>query len=184
MNINTKGFTLIELLISISIISILSLMLLPNYGDFNKKNTLRQASLNLGNHIELVKNKALSGVYTQGSGCTGANLDNCKADWGIAFNCADNKYTLKPYIVGSSGQDEFTNGNYYNSTSDVKEFTLPTGVTFDSATCPSKWVFGRLNGLVVYPSSNSSIKLLMDGISDTVTINLDVNTASITYESN
>ncbi len=180
MTINTKGFTLIELLISISILSIISLLLLPNYGNFNKKNTLRQAALNLGNDVELVKNKALSGVYTNGSNCPS---DNCKVDWGIKFNCSANTYTLGPYELGTSTQ--YNDSNYVSS-SDVKTISLPSKVSFDSATCPDNWVFGRLNGLVTYPSSggNNQVKLSIEGISDSVTLTLDLTSASLTYESN
>jgi len=90
-----RAFTLIELLIAISIMAILFTIGIAKYNDFNRRQILSQATLELKSNLRLIQDKALSGE--KDSSCISA-LEG----WYISFP-TDHSYK----IYGQCGDTEF-----------------------------------------------------------------------------
>ena len=72
MNVNKKGFTIIELIMVIVIISILSLVLVPNIITFNNKNKIKSCESLEKNIISAAKIYVTNNKYDLGFGCSEA----------------------------------------------------------------------------------------------------------------
>ena len=70
MNVNKKGFTIIELIMVIVIISILSLVLVPNIITFNNKNKIKSCESLEKNIISAAKIYVTNNKYDLGFGCS------------------------------------------------------------------------------------------------------------------
>ncbi len=71
MNVNKKGFTIIELIMVIVIISILSLVLVPNIITFNNKNKIKSCESLEKNIISAAKIYVTNNKYDLGFDCNG-----------------------------------------------------------------------------------------------------------------
>ena len=71
MNVNKKGFTIIELIMVIVIISILSLVLVPNIITFNNKNKIKSCESLEKNIISVAKIYVTNNKYDLGFDCSG-----------------------------------------------------------------------------------------------------------------
>lgn len=93
-----SAFTLIELLVTISIMGILFGVGIAKYNDFNRRQIVTQAVLELKSNLRLIQNKASSGEKDT----------NCilgLQGWCVAFSansyeyyslCGDQRYLIKP----------------------------------------------------------------------------------------
>ena len=70
MNWHTKGFTLIELLTAITALSLVLSISGASYSKFNRKTTLKQASLTLKTNLRSVQFRAINGQKPTNITCT------------------------------------------------------------------------------------------------------------------
>jgi len=119
---NEKGFTLIELLISISILAVITMAIIPSFGNFAFRNAVLTSAEGLKSDLELLQSKAVGGV------AVGQTL----VSWGASFGSAGSSSYSLGYISPTTGW------------SSQKVVTLPSGVL---VTCTVAQVsFERITG--------------------------------------
>ena len=88
-----RGFTLVELIVVISIIGLMSVAILANYRNAEKKYLVGQTAQKLASDIRKAQNMAMSGVDISGTNRYG---------YGIYVRQADNYYIIYADVNGNS----------------------------------------------------------------------------------
>lgn len=118
---NKKGFTIIELIMVIVIISILSLVLVPNIITFNNKNKIKSCESLEKNIISAAKIYVTNNKYDLGFGCSEAKKIKLKT----LVNSGDLSSPITNPVTGEKLKLEGTDANKvevsYNC--DTKTFT-------------------------------------------------------------
>lgn len=105
-----SGFTLLEMLVAITTIVLVMGFASVSYGKFNRKQTLKQASLTLKTYLRSIQFRAINGQKPLGVSCD--QLDG----YTITFASASYAYTASCTPVQSDAP--------------IETITLPSGVTF------------------------------------------------------
>lgn len=87
MKKNCPGFTLIEMLVVVAIIAFLVSLGISAYNQFNRRQIVTQAALDLKNNLRMAQNKAFSGEKT----CTPGALDGYE----VYFSASSYYYRAK-----------------------------------------------------------------------------------------
>lgn len=107
-----QAFTLIELLISLSIMGILFGVGIAKYNDFNRRQIVTQAALELKSNLRLIQNKASSGEKDCAKDVCGGTTEGCNNDNDSSEKSLDGWYISFPndhsYIIyGKCGNTPF-----------------------------------------------------------------------------
>lgn len=97
-----KGFTLVELLTVIAIISILSVLVLPNYRAGEKNLALQRSAQKLAQDIRRAQQMAMSAKEYQ---------DKVPAGYGIYLKQGDNYYLLYADTNPTQGNEKYDGGD-------------------------------------------------------------------------
>lgn len=112
MEKNTQsGFTLIELLVVISIMAIIGVFTLANYGSFGEDQKLKTAVLDIQSLLRLAQSNSTSGLKCQGQSVL---------DWRVVFTDTTNLDLKCRHSSGISGS--------------LKSLALTTNIEIDSIT--------------------------------------------------
>ena len=121
MNVNKKGFTIIELIMVIVIISILSLVLVPNIITFNNKNKIKSCESLEKNIISAAKIYVTNNKYDLGFDCSEAK----KISLQTLVDSGDLSSPITNPVTGEKLKLEGTDANKVEVTynCDTKTFT-------------------------------------------------------------
>lgn len=118
-----KGFTLIELMVVVSIMTLLSVSVLANYREGQKKYALAQAAQKLTSDLRKAQNMAISGTGIYGQYC----------GYGITIDASSAPYSYNLY-ADFSADCSLSDNRYSAGDTIVSTMTLPQGIKIDSTT--------------------------------------------------
>ena len=119
----SRGFSLLELLVVVSILVLVIGLSISSFNSFNRRERLKQASLNLKAAIRFAQTRAISA--DKPASCVASNASFV----GMAINFTNNSYTVQHVCSdGVAGTDE--------------SVTLPPGISFVSV--PSSFTYNAL----------------------------------------
>ena len=128
------GFTLIELLVVISIILVTFSFGIASFNQFNRRERIRQAALNLKSTLRFAQSKALSAEKPDSaSTCSPSAVPCCTTYYGVQVSFSATGYTVR---------HSCTPEGLVGPTTTV---TFPTGITF--VTIPSTFTYLTTNSL-------------------------------------
>jgi prepilin-type N-terminal cleavage/methylation domain-containing protein len=100
--LKSAGFTLIELMIVIVLITIISIMAVPNIKNYGSSQKLKNAALQLQLDIRTAQNNATSGLKC------GASEDKTALDWRVQFGPDTSLYQLLAHCIDNSSDSTYT----------------------------------------------------------------------------
>lgn len=126
-----SGFTLIELLIVLTVIGIVMIVSISSFVSYNKSSTLKQAALDVASLMKDAKSRTQSQLKP--SACTGTlsgyRIDVC----GLTGSSCSTADTYRLSMICSGG------------TSVIATKTLPSNISFSSATTSNSFLFQVLS---------------------------------------
>ncbi len=152
---NLRGFTLIELIVVFSVIAVLSTIGVASFVSYSRAQTLKQATNDFITVLNTAKSRASAQVKPS-SQCLSSRV---LQGYSVTVNISGRAYSLNIICSGV--------------TTVLSTLTLPTGVTFNSATATpptttTNIVFSVLTGGV---TGTGDVVLNAYGATKTVTIN-------------
>ena len=142
------GFTLLELLAAMVALTLVMALASASYSKFNRKETLRQASLTLKSNLRSVQFRSINGQKPINTTCT--QLD------GYTVSFTESTYSYQATCTPA------------NPDTVVTTVTLPRGITFSPV--PSSILY-KVLGLGIDTSSQISISLINTNMTATIQIN-------------
>lgn len=121
-----KAFTLLELLVVVSILTVMTGVLIPNFNNYINSQSLRQAQEAVKNDLRTAQNRAL----------TGAESDLGIAYWGIRLNNGADQYDFVKSV----------NFDCSFATDSTISDRLPGGTTIAASSSPICVFFSMANG--------------------------------------
>jgi len=153
-----KGFTLIEVIVSISVALLLTGFIISNYNNYNDIQTLRQAALTLKNDLRYAQTKASTGEKpTPTEPVPTPSPIICSQLSGYTINFTVNTYTVTALCSPQGAIGE------------VKNYTLPSGITFSPLPNPASVLFKVLSNGTNLPSNET---ITMSGFGKTYQIQI------------
>ncbi len=139
-----SGFTLIELMVVVAIMAIISGIGLASYGDFQKKQTVKQIAQSVIKDLRETQAKALAGEKDCSPSACGGATPGCGNDasgelpldgWCITISGGGNTYSMFGWCSGS-GTCNLLNGGLGQSFNISQSPLLTAGFRISSTTYP------------------------------------------------
>lgn len=139
------GFTLVELLISIAITGFLAALMFNNFSKEKDRNALKTTVHQLQTEIQKMQTNAQGGVVT-GTGVPlgyGVNIPSAGASSGTSF-----------IVFADQAGNDFRRNS---GDTDIRTYTLPTGVVIKKITDGSSTIYNRLDVVFATPNGTAII---------------------------